>query len=47
MSKTILSETARLVLTPGLKRTISKLDFRTTGKPAQVLSLMDAHVVNN
>ena len=31
---------------PGLKQTASKLDFRT-GKPAQVLSLMDAHVVNN
>ena len=36
--------------TPGLKRTASELDFKTTGKPAQVLSLMDAHVapfVNN
>ena len=35
---------------PGMKRTASELDFRTTGKPAQVLSLMDAHVaqfVNN
>ena len=35
---------------PGLKRTASELDFKTTGKPAQVLSLMDAHVaqfVNN
>ena len=31
----------------GLKRTTFKLDFRTTSKPVQVLSLMDAHVVNN
>ncbi|KAM6502914.1 rho GTPase activating protein 22 [Amanita muscaria] len=35
---------------PGLKRTASELDFKATGKPVQVLSLMDAHVaqfVNN
>jgi hypothetical protein len=33
-----------------LKRTASELDFKSTGKPTQVLSLMDAHVtqfVNN
>ena len=29
---------------PGLKQMASELDFKMTGKPAQVLSLMDAHV---
>ncbi|PFH48907.1 hypothetical protein AMATHDRAFT_5377 [Amanita thiersii Skay4041] len=45
-----LSSSSAVGASSGLKRTASELDFKSTGKPTLVLSLMDAHVaqfINN